>query len=112
MRIKTCTLSNLSFLASIFIILTTSSPQFTMGNEDKLERKVKLMERQFKVVQVDKKEDRVPMMEEVEELARVNAEIAEAGWATEDDIIAAAEDKRRVGGSPGTQRAVAQKLSK
>ncbi|MEE9399469.1 MAG: NAD(P)-dependent oxidoreductase, partial [Dehalococcoidales bacterium] len=48
--------------------------------------------KQFKVVQVDKKDNRISMLEEVEELAKVNAEIVEAEWATEDDIIEAAKD--------------------
>jgi D-3-phosphoglycerate dehydrogenase len=51
-----------------------------------------LTEKQFKVVQVDKADDRVPLVEEAEELAKVNAELREAEWANEDDIIEAAKD--------------------
>ena len=50
------------------------------------------MERQFKVVRVDRMGDRARMVEETEELARVNAELVGADCATEDDIIKAARD--------------------
>lgn len=50
------------------------------------------MERQFKVLRIDKTEIRFPMIEEVAELAKVNAELVEADWATEDNIIEATKD--------------------
>ncbi len=46
----------------------------------------------FRVARVDKPDVRLPMLEEVEELAKVGAEIIEADWDTEDDIIKAAKD--------------------
>ena len=50
------------------------------------------MEKQFKVVWVGKGASRVPMVEEAEELAKVNAELVEADCATEDEVIEAAKD--------------------
>lgn len=46
--------------------------------------------KQFKVLRLDKSEVIFPMKEELEELNKVNAEIIEADWSTEDDIIKAA----------------------
>ena len=40
----------------------------------------------------------VTMMEETEELTKVNAELFGADCATEDEIIEAAKDKREAGG--------------
>lgn len=48
--------------------------------------------KQPKVVRLDKVEIRLPLEEEVEALTKVNAEIIEAGWSTEDDIIEVARD--------------------
>jgi len=50
------------------------------------------MERQFKVVRVDKIGSSAIMVEEAEELAKVNAELVGADCATEDEIIEAAKD--------------------
>ncbi len=50
------------------------------------------MERQFKVVRADKTGTSAMMMEEVEELAKVNAELVGADCVTEDEIIKAAKD--------------------
>ncbi len=51
-----------------------------------------MVEKQFKVVRVDKMKDRFPVLEEAEELAKVNAEIVIADCATESEIIEAAKD--------------------
>ena len=48
--------------------------------------------KQFKVLRLDKPEVMFPMQEELEELYKVNADIIEAGWSTEDDIIKVATD--------------------
>lgn len=50
------------------------------------------MAKRFKVVRVDRPEDCVPLVEEAEELSKVNAELVEADWTTEDDIIKAAQE--------------------
>ena len=49
-----------------------------------------MVAKQFKVLRLDKSEVIFPMKEELEELNKVNAEIIEADWSTEDDIIKAA----------------------
>jgi len=51
-----------------------------------------MVTKQFKVLRLDKPEVMLPMKEELEELNTVNAEIIEADWSTEDDIIKAAKD--------------------
>lgn len=51
-----------------------------------------MIESRFKVVRIDRPEVRFPMVEEVKELARIGAELVEADWATEDDIIETAKD--------------------
>ncbi|KPK24110.1 MAG: hypothetical protein AMJ70_02765 [Dehalococcoidia bacterium SG8_51_3] len=51
-----------------------------------------MVAKQFKVLRLDKPEVIFPMKEELEELNKVNAEIIEAGWSTEDDIIKIAKD--------------------
>lgn len=51
-----------------------------------------MVTKQFKVLRLDKPEVMFPMQEELEELNKVNADIIEAGWSTEDDIIKAAKD--------------------
>ena len=51
-----------------------------------------MVTKQFKVLRLDKPEVMFPMQEELEELYKVNADIIEAGWSTEDDIIKAAKD--------------------
>ena len=50
------------------------------------------MKRQFKVVRVDRKIGRLPIMEEAEVLARVNAELVGVDCTTENEIIEAAKD--------------------
>jgi len=50
------------------------------------------MEKQFKVMRVDKAGSSVKMVEEAEELAKVNAEISGVDCTTEDEIIKAAKD--------------------
>ncbi len=50
------------------------------------------MERQFKVVRVDKMEDHFPVLEEAEELTKVKAEVVIADCTTESEIIEAAKD--------------------
>ena len=50
------------------------------------------MEGQFKVVRAGRTDDGVPLEEETEELAKVNAEIVEVPCATEDEIIEAVKD--------------------
>ncbi|MBA7617021.1 D-3-phosphoglycerate dehydrogenase [subsurface metagenome] len=50
------------------------------------------MERQFKVVRVDKTGNSAIMVEETEELAKVNAELVGADCETEGEIIEAAKD--------------------
>ena len=50
------------------------------------------MERQFKVVRVDRTGSSAIMIEEAEELAKVNAELVGADGVTEDEIIEAAKD--------------------
>ncbi|MFC2015045.1 C-terminal binding protein [Chloroflexota bacterium] len=51
-----------------------------------------MIENQFKVVRIDKPEVLLPMIEELEELSGIGAEVVEADWTTEDDIIEAARD--------------------
>ena len=51
-----------------------------------------MTERQFKVVRVDRMDDRSPMVEEAEELAKLNVELVDADCATEDEIIETAKD--------------------
>jgi len=51
-----------------------------------------LTERQFKVVRVDKMQDRFPVQEEAEELAKVNAEIVIVDTDVEDEIVEAVKD--------------------
>ncbi len=51
-----------------------------------------MVTKQFKVLRLDKSEVIFPMKEELEALNKVNAEIIEADWSTEDDIIKAAKD--------------------
>jgi len=67
-----------------------------------------LVERQFKVLRIDRTEIRFPMVEEVAELAKVNAELVEADWATEDDIIEAAKDADAIltDATPVTRRVI------
>ncbi len=50
------------------------------------------MERQFKVVRVDRMGSQGVMVEEAEELAKVNAELVGVDCTTEDEIIEAAKD--------------------
>ncbi|UCD09115.1 MAG: C-terminal binding protein [Dehalococcoidales bacterium] len=50
------------------------------------------MNRRFKVVRVDSKGSRVPAVEEIEELGKVNADIIVADCDTEDEIINAVKD--------------------
>jgi len=50
------------------------------------------MKRQFKVVRVGGVGGRVPMVEETEELAKVNAELVWADCTNEDEVIEAAKD--------------------
>ncbi len=57
------------------------------------------MEKQSKVVRVGRVVGRFPMVEETEELAKVNAELVRVDCATEDEIIEAAKDKCGTGGS-------------
>ena len=45
-----------------------------------------------KVVRVDKMDDRFPMVEEAEELAKLNVELVDADCTTEDEIIETARD--------------------
>ena len=51
-----------------------------------------MVTKQFKVLRLDKPEVMFPMQEELEELYKVNADIIEAGWSTEDDIIKVAKN--------------------
>lgn len=71
-----------------------------------------MVERQFKVLRIDKMEIRLPMVEEIAELAKVNAELVEADWATEDDIIAAARDADAIltDATPITRRVIDSSL--
>ena len=50
------------------------------------------MERQFKVVRADRTGGSAIMIEEAEELTKVNAELVGADCVTEDEIIEAAKD--------------------
>jgi D-3-phosphoglycerate dehydrogenase len=50
------------------------------------------MKRQFKVVRVDREVDRLPIREEAEVLAKVNAELVAADCTTENEIIETAKD--------------------
>ena len=51
-----------------------------------------MAERQFKVVRVDKMQDRFPVQEEAEELAKVNAKIVIVDTDVEDEIVEAVKD--------------------
>ncbi len=51
-----------------------------------------MTERQFKVVRVDKMQDRFPVQEEAEELAKVNAKIVIVDTDVEDEIVEAVKD--------------------
>jgi len=64
------------------------------------------MEKQFKVVRVDRMGNRAVMVEEAEELAKVNAELVGADCVTEDEIIEAAKDADAIltGGAQMTRR--------
>ena len=70
------------------------------------------MGKQFKVVRVAKGADRVPAAEEVEELAKVNAEIVEAACATEDEVIEAAKDADVIIGERAITRRVMEVVPK
>ena len=50
------------------------------------------MEKQFKVVRMSKWAEHIPMVEEAEELAKVNAKLVGANCATEDEVIEAVKD--------------------
>jgi D-3-phosphoglycerate dehydrogenase len=63
-----------------------------MRNGDKLERRFGLTEQKILAVRTDLMGGGAPMVEEVEELAKVGAEVIEGDCATEDDIIEAARD--------------------
>jgi D-3-phosphoglycerate dehydrogenase len=63
-----------------------------MRNGDKLERRSGLTEQKILAVRTDLMGGGAPMVEEVEELAKVGAEVIEGDCATEDDIIEAARD--------------------
>ena len=71
-----------------------------------------MVERQFKVLRIDKTEIRFPMAEEVAELAKVNAKLVEADWATEEDIIEAARDTDAIltDATPVTRRVIDSSL--
>jgi len=64
------------------------------------------MEKQFKVVRADRMGNRAVMVEEAEELAKVNAELVGADCVTEDEIIEAAKDADAIltGGAQMTRR--------
>jgi len=64
------------------------------------------MEKQFKAVRVDRMGTRAVMVEETEELAKVNAELVGADCVTEDEIIEAAKDADAIltGGAQMTRR--------
>jgi len=64
------------------------------------------MEKQFKVVRVDRMGNRAVMVEEAEELAKVNAELVGADCTTEDEIIEATKDADAIltGGARITRR--------
>jgi D-3-phosphoglycerate dehydrogenase len=64
------------------------------------------MEKQFKAVRVDRMGNRAVMVEEAEELAKVNAELVGADCVTEDEIIEAAKDADAIltGGAQMTRR--------
>ncbi len=63
-----------------------------MGDKGKLERRIRMVEKQLKVVRVGRVGSRVPTVEETEELAKVNVELVGADCVTEDEIIEAAKD--------------------
>ncbi len=64
------------------------------------------MEKQFKVVRVDRMGNRAAMVEEAEELAKVNAELVGVDCTTEIEIIEAAKDADAIitGGARMTRR--------
>ncbi|MBA7704997.1 Glyoxylate/hydroxypyruvate reductase B [subsurface metagenome] len=60
-------------------------------SKEKLGKEKKLMERQFKVMRLDRTGSSAVMIEEAEELAKVDAELVGADCVTENEIIEAAK---------------------